>query len=131
MNDKDKSFAPHWRMARKRAEHAALRAAFDLELQLMEVNGLVVEEKPVEAEVTELPEEESPPPTSEQAIEEASESLDEILAEAEEPEDTEALWAYAKAKGIATGIVKTVLEEMGGAIEETLASLKEKYGEVE
>lgn len=47
----------------------------------------------------------------------------------EEAEDTEVLWAYAKAQGIATGIVSTVLEEMGGAVEETLAHLKQKYGE--
>lgn len=153
-----KSTAPHWRMARKRAEHAALRAAFDLELQLMEANGLVVEEKPVEAEVTELPEEEvlgsfappqeeePPPPTSEQAIAEAAEVLEEFLPEDKQPEQpteeldlkeaittghAEGLWAYAEAKGIATGIVKTVLEETGGEVDETLARLKEKYGEVD
>ena len=57
--------------------------------------------------------------------------LEEAITTGHREEDTEALHAYAKAKGIATGIVKTVLEEMGGAIEETLASLKEKYGEVE
>ena len=48
-HDKDKSKAPPWRMARKRAEHDALRAAFDLELLLIEEEGVAIaEEKPVE-----------------------------------------------------------------------------------
>lgn len=44
--------------------------------------------------------------------------------EAKESEDSEALWAYAKSKGIATGIVKQILEETGGSIEETFARLR-------
>lgn len=46
-------------------------------------------------------------------------------------EDSEALWAYAKAKGLSTGLVHQVLEEKGGAISETLAHLKNKYGELD
>lgn len=136
MHDKDKSKAPPWRMARKRAEHAALRAAFDLELQLMEANGFVVDERPIEAEVAvveePISEEETPLEgiPSEEAVGTPTLSIEEPAVN-EAKELDEALWAYAKANGIASGIVQAFLEESGGAVGEALARLKQNYGEVE
>lgn len=68
--------------------------------------------------------------SAQQTIEKTQVAIEKELKEMQ-PEDSDALWAYAKAKGIATGIVQTVLEETGGAIEETMIRLKERYGEVE
>lgn len=44
-------------------------------------------------------------------------------------EDVDELWPYAKAKGISDGIVHQILEDAGGDVDETLARLKERYGE--
>lgn len=135
MHDKDKSKAPPWRMARKRAEHDALRAAFDLELQLMEANGLAVEEEPIEAEISEIPEEEVKDieafkyEEAQKVIQKAHAAIEEELEEMQGGEDLEALLAYGEKKGLAEVYVRQVLEDKGGAIDEALAYLKNKYGE--
>jgi RecA/RadA recombinase len=94
-------------------------------------------------EPSEVPEE---PATAQERIEQAQKHLQELLAEADaqqtvqketpaieehQPtmEDVDELWPYAKAKGIPDGIVHQVLEQTGGAVEETLAHLKKIYGE--
>jgi len=96
-------------------------------------------------------EERGEPAKAEEVIHQAQEQLEEVLAEAEaeqaaedearalkeaqatgmtlQMEDVDELWPYAKAKGIPDGIVHEVLEQTGGAVEETLERLKERYGE--
>lgn len=156
-HDRDSSKAPPWRMARKRAEHAALRAAFDLELQLMDEAGIEVENAfasedataIIEEEAVEIPSQamegvpskeivgtptikQTPPPekTPEEAIEEAQTAIEEALEEpapAPPPSPQEQLEAWAKQHGIAAGIVANMLEHTGGSPEEALARLKAKH----
>lgn len=98
---------------------------------------------PAWEEPSEVPEE---PASAQERIEQAQKHLEELLAKAdaqqagqketpaiEEHQPTmeavDELWLYAKAKGISDGIVHQALEKTGGAVEEALARLKERYGE--
>ena len=104
--------------------------------------GQLKASEPGGEEPSEVPEE---PPTTQEKIEQAQKHLNGLLAEAEvkevveeeaaaieEPqptmEDIDELSAYARAKGIPDGIVHQALEKTGGAVDETLARLKERYG---
>ena len=64
---------------------------------------------------------------------EVKEVVEEEAAAIEEPqpmmEDIDELSAYARAKGIPDGIVHQALEETGGAVDEALVRLRERYGE--
>lgn len=135
-HDKDKSKAPPWRMARKRAEHDALRAAFDLELQLIEEEGIAITEEPINRldviegiiieEPIDAPETEEIPP-DEGLRQEVSLPEETPICEG----STTDLFLYATQRGIATGIVHSALEDAGGSVDEALIRLKNKYGEQE
>jgi len=64
---------------------------------------------------------------------EVKEVVEEEAAAIEEPqptmEDMDELWPYAKRKGVPDGIVHQVLEDTGLNADETLARLRERYGE--